>query len=91
MNPGFGVDDIARLLGLKPWRLQVLLSNENTSVSELKIKTRRELAIYHLRNSEDSIGAIAKNLGYANRANFTRAVRGWTGMSPLAHRREKRK
>lgn len=90
-NPGFGVADTARMFGLKRWRLQVLPSKEGTSVTELKNKMRRQLAIQSLRENEDPISVISNNPGYSNRANFSRAVRSWTGLSPQAFRAKNRK
>jgi AraC-like DNA-binding protein len=40
-----------------------------------------------LRDPARSIDEIAARLGYSDAANFTRAFRRWTGMTPRAFRR----
>nr|WP_245911033.1 AraC family transcriptional regulator [Pelagimonas varians] len=85
-NPDFGIDDVAAALGLKRWRLQVLLKDEETSLSVLKNDLRKEFSLQRVANSQETISAIASELGYTNRANFTRAFRNWTGMSPKEYR-----
>lgn len=85
-DPGRGLADFALALGLKPWRLQSLLAAEGTSVSRLRNDLRRAQALWRLKNTRDTVSVIAADLGYANRANFARAVRSWTGQSPTAFR-----
>jgi AraC-like DNA-binding protein len=40
-----------------------------------------------MASSDVSIDELALRLGYSDAANFTRAFRRWTGVSPRAHRR----
>lgn len=85
-KPGYGLADVARALGLKRWRLQSLLAADGTSVSQLRNDLRRAEALRRLTDTADPVSVIAADLGYANRANFARAVRSWTGQSPTAFR-----
>jgi AraC-like DNA-binding protein len=77
----------ARELGLSPRTLDRELARRGTSFRLLLDDVRRELAELDLREGRRSLGEIARGLGYANPANFTRAFRRWTGQSPRGFRR----
>ncbi len=86
-EPGLGVDSVAKGLGLSRWKLQSLLKAEGVTVSEIREDVRQKLAIDLVEHTKDSVATIAASLGYTNSSNFTRAYRGWTGMSPRDHRK----
>lgn len=86
-QPEFGIEAAARAMGLKPRNLQQLLRSEGTSLTEIRTETRRQQALTRVADGESSVSTIAGELGYSNRANFSRAFRGWTGLSPRAYRK----
>ena len=67
--------------------LQRRLSEEGTSYRKLLDTLRRDLSIHHLREKENSLAEIAYLCGLSDPATFTRAVRRWTGTTPLQFRR----
>lgn len=81
-------DDIARRLGLSARSLQRRLAEEYTTYKELLDGTRHELALSYLKNPGYSISEITYLLGFSDTSSFTRAFRRWTGMPPMAYRRE---
>lgn len=87
VQEGFGIAEVAGNLGLKRWHLQACLRNEGTSFAELRNKVRKELAVQWLSDPNASVSAVARDLGYKDRSNFTRAFRAWTGSSPQAFRK----
>lgn len=88
-KPGYGIKEVAESLGLKRWKLQATLKEQGTNLTELKNKMRRQTAIQRVGEEEETISEIAKDLGYVNRTNFTRAFRSWTGKSPKVFREER--
>lgn len=81
-------DTVARELGISVSTLQRRLAAENTSFKELLNKTRRDLAEHYLRATPRPIKDVAYSLGFADLSNFTRAFRGWFGMSPRQFRQQ---
>jgi len=77
---------IARELGLSPRSIDRELARRGTSFREILDDLRRELAERHLSATSPSLAEVARRLGYANAANFTRAFRRWNGESPRSFR-----
>lgn len=73
---------VAQALNLSVRSLQRKLAEQHTNFAQLLEDTRRELARQYVGTSRLSVGEIAYLLGFADPANFTRAFRRWTGMSP---------
>jgi len=73
---------VAQALHLSVRSLQRKLAEQHTNFAQLLEDTRRELARQYVGTSRLSVGEIAYLLGFADPANFTRAFRRWTGMSP---------
>lgn len=88
-NRKFGPAQIAEALGLERWRLQELLSKGGTNVSQLRDQLKCEEAVKRLKKNSDSVNGIAVSLGYSDSANFARAFRKWTGVSPTELRKGK--
>lgn len=84
------VEDVARALHLSSRTLKRKLALEGTSYKELALEEKREMAIVLLQNESESIESVADNVGYTDVANFTRAFKQWTGMTPGAYRRRNR-
>lgn len=86
-HDGFpGLDSTAAVLHLSPRTLKRHLALQGTSFSELLEEVRREKALLLLRNRSLAVAQVADRLGYTDVANFTRAFRRWTGMTPSGYR-----
>ncbi len=77
---------VASELGLKPRTLNRLLSKEGTSFIRLLKDARYESAQQLLRDPSAPILSVAWSLGYADASAFSRAFRGWSGMTPTEWR-----
>src|SRR5262245_50331149 len=77
------VDDLAREAGTSR---TVLAERFNAVLSQAPIEYltgwRMQLAAERLRNSKDSLAAIAENVGYESEAAFNRAFKRVTGVTP---------
>ncbi len=82
-----GLKETARLLHLTPRTLMRRLDAEATSFQSIKDGLRRDIAIRDLTNSPKSIEAISQDTGFASAANFHRAFKRWTDMTPGAYRK----
>lgn len=78
---------IAKTLGMSTRSLQRRLAEKHISYSLLIEQVRFEQTIHLLKDSDQKITDIAFNLGYEEQANFTRAFKRWTGISPSHYRR----
>jgi AraC-like DNA-binding protein len=79
-------DQIARRAGLSRRCLQRYLAEEGHSFSALLQQTRLEMAVEMIGSGRRTTD-IGLELGYADTANFIRAFRSWTGVSPRGFRR----
>jgi AraC-like DNA-binding protein len=76
------IDLAAEMAGMSPRSLQRRLAENDLSYSHLVEKVRFEIAVDLLQNTEIKLIEISAELGYTDAANFTRAFRRWTGVSP---------
>ncbi len=74
----------AEAVGLSVRTLQRRLADEGESYHHLADAVRLEAGLRLLRDTDAKLIDIAWELGYADPANFSRAFRRWTGMSPRA-------
>jgi AraC-like DNA-binding protein len=81
------LDEVATALHLSPRTLKRKLASCGVTYSDLLDEQRLESALLLLQRDGASIEAIAERLGYSDIANFGRAFRRWTGISPAAYRR----
>jgi len=79
--------DVAGDLGLSSRSLDRELARRGTSFRAEVDSVRRELAERRLAARDTTLCRIARELGYSDPANFTRAFRRWTGEGPLVYRR----
>ncbi len=79
----------ARLLGVPVRTLQRRLQQNGLSYSQLVENTRYERASHLLKGTDKSVAQVAKALGYADPASFTRAFRRWMNMSPRQYRQRR--
>ncbi len=81
------LDSAALELGVSPRSLRRHLQACGTSFHALRDEVRRARAINLLESSNCSLEQIARELGYADAAGFTRAFQRWTGNAPSRYRR----
>lgn len=83
----FSLEEIAAKVGLSPRTLKRKLAEQGTAFSELLEQQQRERALMLLRSPDLTLEDVADRVGYSDVANFTRAFRRWTGLTPGAYRR----
>ncbi len=66
------------------------LQAEDLSFKEIKMQTRRDIAVNLLFKNKHKIEEIATMVGFSEPSAFIRAFKGWTGSTPLAYRQGKR-
>lgn len=81
------LEQVARELGMSTRTLKRRLADHGTRYSAILEDVLRQRALLLLGNGALSIGEVAARLGYTELANFTRAFRKWTQMTPAAWRR----
>lgn len=84
----FGIEDVAKKLGVSKRTLQRKLSEENTTFQKQLNSTRETLALHYVTNTDMHISDIAYLLGYAETNSFLRAFSVWTGTSPVKYRKK---
>jgi AraC-like DNA-binding protein len=77
-------NDTAQSLNMSVRSLQRKLKQEDTTFKDVLDETRRELSLSYIKDKHTSIKEITYLLGYSDPANFSRAFKRWTGMSPSA-------
>jgi len=79
---------VAQALFMSERTLKRHLQGEGATYQEVVDEVRLKRAEELLTTRRLSLGQISDALGYADAANFTRAFKRWTGMSPSAYRRD---
>lgn len=74
--------EVAAYLGLSERTLHRRLAEEGYPYRRLDERVRRNLAERLLRDSALGLDSIARQLGYAEAASFSRAFKRWTGLPP---------
>jgi AraC-like DNA-binding protein len=82
-----GLRRVAQQLHLTPRTLMRRLDGEGTSFQGIKDGLRRDIALRDLAQGGKSIEAISLDIGFASAANFHRAFKRWTDLTPGAYRR----
>jgi AraC-like DNA-binding protein len=77
-----GLDEVARELHCSARTLKRKLADYGTTFSALLDEIRLRDAMRLLEGTTLSIDEIAARIGYTDRANFSRAFKRWTGVSP---------
>jgi len=88
-DPALCLEDAARACRMHPRKLQRVLKAQGTTFSDLIDALRRERAIDIVATTGRPITDVALEVGFTRPANFTRAFKRWTGVSPGAYRRER--
>lgn len=84
------IEQVAEASGLSVRSLQRRLAMENLSHSRVVDQVRFDGAIALLHQLDLQIVDVALELGYTDAANFTRAFKRWTGVSPREFRQSQR-
>jgi AraC-like DNA-binding protein len=79
-------DDIADLLAMHRRTLSRRLEGSGMGYRAIANEIRFEIARQLLEDTEVSLGQIAAALCYSEASAFTRAFRGWSGLTPSAWR-----
>ena len=83
-------NDLAEKLNISKRTLHRKLREQDETFRSLLLQVRMDLAERYIRNESFSITEIAFLLGYADTSAFSRAFRGWFGLSPtMARERNK--
>lgn len=82
--------DVAVALGISSATLQRQLKETGVTYNDMLRSAREELALHYLKNSDMPLTDVALSLGYSELSAFSRAFRGWTGITPHRFRREER-
>lgn len=82
------LDWVSEQLHTTSYTLSRKLKAEGTSYQKIKDNLRRDQAIMMLTRQNLSIGDISCQLGFAEPGAFSRAFKHWTGVSPLAYRKQ---
>ena len=80
------LEQVARRLNMTARTLRRKLLEEGTSYTALIDSARLRDSIFLLENQKIDITKVAEYLGYNDAANFTRAFRKWTGVTPSTYR-----
>ncbi len=80
---------VAKELAISPRTMQRRLGEHGRSFAEMVDAVRRSLAERHLTERGLTVSEIAALLGYADGRAFARAFGRWTGVAPVAWRRDR--
>jgi AraC-like DNA-binding protein len=80
------LQDVAEELHVCGRQLQRRLAKKDTSFEKLVTDIRKQLALTYLEEDDQPLCEIAFLLGYSSQSNFTRAFRGWFGLTPTEFR-----
>jgi AraC-like DNA-binding protein len=80
---------VAQALGMSVATLRRRLAEEDGSFRQIRARALTNLASAKLRTGEQ-IGQIASELGFADVRSFSRAFKGWTGLTPSEQQRQGR-
>jgi AraC-like DNA-binding protein len=86
-DPALSLEIVAEAAGVPSRTLQHLLSHKGTTFRKIQSAARLRVAKQLLHESDIPVSEIGSRLGYSDSANFTRAFRKLTGVSPYAYRK----
>ena len=81
-NGAPGIDQAALHMNMSTRNLQRKLAEENTSLATIVDDIRQSEAQRRLKQTQDSLTAIALDLGFSDASAFSRACKRWFGKSP---------
>ena len=80
------INQLADNFYISPRTLSRRLSSTGINYRDLVAEMKRESAEHMLANTEMLISTIAKELGYTDKSNFSKAFKSWTGLTPKEFR-----
>ncbi len=83
-------EQVAQELNMSRRTLHRRLREHGTTFRGILAQTRQELARRYIRDARYSVTEVAFTLGYADTSAFSRAFRGWFGISPTEARQRSR-
>ncbi len=89
-QPNHNAQQLATLMHVSPRTLHRQLQEQGTSLQTLKDSVRCEQATDLLLRTRKPVKQVAQEAGFLNDKSFTRAFKGWTGLSPTAYRNQAR-
>ena len=81
------IESIASTLNISSATLKRKLKSEGQSFRDIKDETLHKKSMRLLTDTQKSVEFIAEQLGYSDASNFSKAFKGWSGMSPSDFRR----
>ncbi|MBB4101834.1 AraC family transcriptional regulator [Allorhizobium borbori] len=88
-EPELSLTETAKHFDLSERTLQRRLSEQGTSLNDIRDAIRRDMSLTLLKESDLSIAEICYRLGYSAPSAFSRSVTRWFGTSPRAVRNRK--
>ncbi len=82
------LDWVSEQLHMTSYTLCRKLKAEGSSYQKIKDNVRRDHAVTLLTRQNISVADISSKLGFAEPGAFSRAFKHWTGLSPLAYRKQ---
>ena len=83
------IREVASMVSTSARTLQRRLRGAGLTYAGLVQQARCEAASRMLLESDQSVGDVARTLGYSDPAHFTRAFHRWTGLTPRGFRRRR--
>ena len=81
------IDRIAATLNISSATLKRKLKAEGQSFRSIKDEMLHHKAMKLLTDTSQSVELVAEELGYSDASNFSKAFKGWSGMSPSEFRK----
>jgi AraC-like DNA-binding protein len=78
--------EMAKVFGISDQSFQRELRDSGITFQELVTAARKDLALHYMDDPNMPLTEVADSLGYSELSAFSRAFRGWTGMSPQRYR-----
>ena len=76
------IEEAATYMNMSTRNLQRKLADEGSSLASIVDETRQSEAMHRLKHGQDSLTAIALDLGFSDASAFSRACKRWFGKSP---------
>ncbi|WP_440997729.1 AraC-like transcriptional regulator QhpR [Arhodomonas sp. SL1] len=83
------ISEMAEIFGMSDHSFHRELREHGLTFQELVTAARKELALHYVNDPTIPLTEVAHSLGYSELSAFSRAFRGWTGLSPQRYRRSR--
>jgi len=82
------LERVGEKMGMSARSLRYHLKMAGVSFHDIRNEVRKTFAVRYLKETSMPLNKIAEVLGYSDQASFTKAYRGWTGVTPGDTRRK---